>query len=176
MNMSDIDRLTQQYADAFQQLADSMARLDEDVRAVKRHHLPAIKPQIDAVTNHRNALHEAIAQNPQLFEKPRTVVLHGVKVGIQKGKGRLVIEDEQKTIRLIRRHMLADEDMLIIVKESVSRAGLGKLPAAQLKKLAVSVTDAIDKVVIKPTQSDVEKAIDALIKDGLEEFDVEGAA
>ena len=43
------------------------------------------------------SLRALIEESPELFEKPRSVVLHGIKLGYQKGKGGIVWDDADRS-------------------------------------------------------------------------------
>ena len=52
--------------------------------------------------------------------------------------------------------------------ESPDKKMLAELPVNELKKLGCTVADTGDVVVIKPTDSEIEKAVAALLKDAVE--------
>lgn len=142
------------------------------IEQVKRAHLEGLKKQVgDAKATHAE-LTALIAQSPELFQKPRSVVFHGVKLGYVKGKGKMEIEDEPKTIALIRKHFPDQAEVLISVEEHASKKALEQLAAADLKKLGVLVTDAGDVVFAKDTTAEVDKLVAAFLKD---DSDEEGA-
>ncbi|MDF1486722.1 hypothetical protein PY257_16355, partial [Ramlibacter sp. H39-3-26] len=48
---------------------------------------------------------------------------------------------------------------------------LAQLPAADLKKLGISITDAEDEVIVRAVDSEVDKLVDALLKQAGDEGD-----
>lgn len=147
-------------------LSDLVATIDAEQRGVILRHRVALREVFGKTQGAQLALQAEIEANPELFVKPRTIVLHGVKVGYTKGKGRTVIIDEAKTIELIRKHLPEEQAGLLIRKvESVQKDALGQLTAAELKKIGVHVEAATDRVVL----SYVDNAVDALITRLLED-------
>jgi hypothetical protein len=56
-------------------------------------------------------------------------------------------------------------DALIITKESVSREALKDLPGDKLKRIGVNISGSGDSIIIKPIDGDVDKIVQALLKD-----------
>jgi hypothetical protein len=163
--LGDIEKNAKTYADARAKLADVVAELNEGIDALKKQHLPAVRRALNRAAEHHEALRAMIDAAPELFVKPRTLVLHGVKLGYQKGKGGISFEDPARVVQLIRKHLPEQADVLIATKEAPAKDALANLPVADLKRLGCSVVDAGDTIVIKPTDSEVDKMVDALLKD-----------
>lgn len=164
-DLKDIETLARAYADEYQQLAADVEALESAIRALKKKALPAIKRGAERAAVAKEKLKAAIEAAPQLFEKPRTRLFHGVKVGLQKGKGETQIPDEEKTIALIRKHLEDQAEVLIKTEETLVKKALANLAAADLKRIGVNVIEAGDQVVVKVADSDIEKLVDALFKD-----------
>lgn len=92
-----------------------------------------------------------------------------MKVGYQKGKGTISFEDADSVVARIKKHLPDQADVLIKLKETPVKDALAQLSAADLKKIGVTVSEAGDQVVIKPVDSEVDKMVDALLKDVGEE-------
>lgn len=164
-DLKNIETLTREYADTYQQLAADVETLESAIRALKKKALPSIKRAAERAAVAKEKLKAAIEANPQLFEKPRTRLFHGVKVGLQKGKGETQIPNEEKTIELIRKHLKDQAEVLIKTEPSLIKKALANLAAADLKRIGVNVIEAGDQVVVKVADSDIEKLVDALFKD-----------
>lgn len=54
---------------------------------------------------------------------------------------------------------------MISVKESVHKPSVADLTAADLKRLAIRIEDDSDVVTIKTSSADIDKIVDALMKD-----------
>jgi len=160
----DFDRMAQDLAGARMMLKERVQALEAEVAALKRKQLPAIRKWAEAAAENQLALHDAIKESPESFVKPRTMILHGIRFGYQKQKGEISWEDEAKVVMLIRKHFPEQEEMLIKVTETPVKKALGRLPAADLKKLGVTVDNDTDEVFIKATDSDIDRIVEAILK------------
>jgi len=164
MEIKKIEELTARYAEARGVLADEVRELEDAIEALRKLHLPRIKRLIGDAGTKREELACAIESHPELFEMPRTMTFHGVKVGLQKGKGAIVIGNEPKTIALIKKYYDEPKDYLTIV-ERVSRTQIAKLSATELKRLDIKIMGTDDKIVIQPADSEIDKLVEALLKE-----------
>jgi hypothetical protein len=176
-----IEGLTKKYADARDNLSATVQKLEDQIEALKRQYLPAIKKQVAIASAHKLDLKNAIEDSKPLFNRPRTIIMHGIKVGLQKGKGKIEWnkDDVDRIVRLIEKHFPEQTDTLIKIKKSPVKDALENLAAGDLKKLGIVVEATGDQVVIKPTDSQVEKLVEKLLKekdDGDEEHRSEDAA
>ena len=169
--MIEIEQHTKAFADRRAALADIVAELNGGIEALKRKHLPVIKRRVAAAAEAHAALTEAIGESAELFVKPKTVVMHGIKVGYAKGKGKIDFEDGDQVVRLIRKHCADMADVLIVTTEKPSKDALQQLDVATLKRLGCTVDESGDQVVIRPTDSNVDKLVKALLKDATDEQD-----
>lgn len=166
--MSDIETIETEaltYANAMNALATEVNALQIAIDDAKRRRLPAIKRLVERAAHSKGRLYKAIAESRALFERPRTQVLHGVKVGYTKAKGKVEIDDEAAVIKRIRRLLPEDQaELLIRTEEHVHKPAVYDLSVDDLKRLGIEVTGSGDQVVIKLLDSDIEKIVDALLK------------
>lgn len=87
--MSDIEALTKNYADARQRVVDRVTTMNEEIEAIKRKHMRWLKSDVSAAKEQESILVNAISRAKELFDKPKTQIFHGIKVGIRKLVGRL---------------------------------------------------------------------------------------
>lgn len=172
VTLNQIDAKARSFAEARDRLRELCAALDAGLKALQRDHLPGIRRALNRAAEAEAALHAAIEAAPELFAKPKTVVLHGVRVGYMKGKGKIEWESDEKVIRLIRKHLPDLADVLIATVEKPSKDGLAGLSVADLKRVGVTVIDAGDQVYIKSADSALDKMVDALLKSASEEAKV----
>jgi len=166
MSLQTIETMAERYARQRHTLADLVNQINEAQRAIILSQLCSLRLAMAETAAAEDALRNAIEAEPQLFEKPRTRVLHGVKVGYQKGKGKVEIDDEPKTIRYIREKLPTDQaELMIRVTERVERRAVMDLTAADLKRLGIRIVESGDQVVIKPVDSQVDRLIKALLAD-----------
>lgn len=145
------------------ELAGAIHAMERTIARVTSEYMPSIRAQATAVAENRIQLVTLIDANRDLFTSPKTRTFSDIKVGLRKQPGRIGIPDEAKTIALIQKHCPEQLDSLAPVKRTVSKEALEKLPADLLKKLSVEVVADKEEVLIKPQDSDVEKAVAALV-------------
>lgn len=170
--LNDIERATQAYAEARGTLAAHVQDLNSEIEQAKRSKLAAIRRAVARAAEKQAELNALLVDNRALFNKPKTRVLHGVKVGFQKQPGVIEIADEAATLARIKKMFSDDQEMLdLLIKttEKPIKDALGELPGEKLKKLGVKVTDDTDKVIIKPADSEVDKIVNALLAGVTEE-------
>lgn len=158
-----------QFAAARRILNERVQACKAERDAIMRRHLRGIKGAAAACAQYQAELRAAIEAHPDLFVKPRTVTLHGIKVGYQKGKGRIEWADTAKVVELIRRHLGPEAAALIKVSETPIREALLTLDLAALKKIGCTVVETGDQIVIKDTADAVDKLVARLLADGEEE-------
>lgn len=161
-DMTTIEERTRYYAAARDELATRIQALDAEVVTIREQHRAGILEALRAHKEAEDSLRAAIADAPGLFDKPRTRVMHGIRVGYHKGKGGLEIADEDATLKLIRKHCPDKVDALIKVTEKPIRKALQNLDAGLLKKLGVNILGTGDVIVLAATDGDLDKLIKAL--------------
>ena len=169
MSLPDIERRAKALAETRERLAAIVTELNAGIDALHRAQMPALRRAVAAVAGRHDELKALIAEHPELFVRPRTVVMHGIKLGFAKGKGSVEFDDADQVVRLIEKHHPDQVDILVQVEKTPVKAALAQLSAAELKKLGVTVEGTSDVVVIKPTDSAVDKTVKALMKAAIDE-------
>lgn len=169
MNIGDIEVLAKAYADRRALLSERLTALERDLNAIKSKHMKELKRHVTLTAECQTELANAIDASPDLFDKPKTRILHGIKVGFRKGKGKIEWEDDAQLVALIKKKFPDFADGLIITTEVPSATGLQDLDASELRKLGVTVEEAGEQVVVKAVDSDVEKLVKALLKGAMDE-------
>lgn len=163
--LTDIEGKAKKYSVARAGLQEAVAFLQLDLEQSKRRALPRIKKLVAEAKQAAAALKDAIEESPELFEKPRTQVMHGIKLGFQKQKGKIEWDDDERVVALIRKHFPDQFDVLVRTVYEPVKTALSGLSVADLKKIAVEATDSGDAVLIKDTVADVDKLVKALLKE-----------
>lgn len=165
-----IEVATKFYADARNELSAEMDRLRERLKAVQAEHRLPLIALLDQAANARTGLQALLEAHPNLFEKPKTKQLHGIKVGFRKAPGKVEFadDDEAAVIQRVREHLKGKVKTLIATKETVKKEALKDLSAAELASIGVSIVDCGEEVVIKAIDTDLDKLIKGLAAD--EEF------
>src|SRR4051812_38206990 len=94
ITLGDIEKLTANLADHSTALDDTLSEYERELQAVNDKFMRPLKRQAAATATAEAELHHAIESAPHLFEKPRTLTLHGLKIGFSVSKGKLVFTDE----------------------------------------------------------------------------------
>ena len=159
-----IERQADRYAGAREALQARVAQLQDEIAAARRTHAVAIRRLVAAAKSERDALRALVAQSPDAFERPRKRSFHGTIVGYERARGSVVLDDEARTIRLIRQLLPPEQaELLVRVRESVHRPAVYDLTAADLRRLGISIEGAGDAVVIRDALSEVDRLVEALL-------------
>ena len=170
----EFEKLVRDLAAARQALKERVMDLEAAIAQIKKGELPGIRRAAEAAAAKQEALREAIGDHPHLFVKPRTLILHGIRFGFQKGKGEISWGDEAVVIKLIKKNFPEQADILIKTTEKPLKKALALLAAADLKKLGITVEETGDEIFIKATDSEIDKIVNAILK-GKEEEDEDAA-
>lgn len=166
MTLNEIEALAQRYAETYRELEGSVQALEDGVRGLKRKLLPTIRRLAEEGAVRKGELLAAVVTASDLFERPRTQLLAGVKVGLQKRRGQVVIDDEAATIRRIRELLPKDQAELVIrVRESVHKPAVYDLTGGDLKRLGIKIDADTDEAIAKIAGEDIERMVDALLSD-----------
>jgi hypothetical protein len=176
--MTTLDNLSKKAAllsDSRDELRVELLLLDGEMQAVKNAHIKRLQQLTRAVIKHEAELSADIEANTQLFVKPRSQIIDGIKFGLQKQKGSLTWDNTDTVLNrmddLFNKGDIdrAVYDVCVETKYSLVVAGLEKLEGKLLKKLGITISADTDKVLIKSVDSDVEKMLNAVIKDALKQ-------
>lgn len=163
--MQGIEALTRHYAAARKALLLTVDELNERLDKTRSRYIEDIRLGLEDVVKKQEALKRAIEASPELFKKPKTAVFHDIKVGFQKGKGKISWEDDDLLVKRIHR-LIPDQAGVVLKTEEVPvKKALEQLDAKVLKKLGITVEDAGDQVVIRPVDSEAEKEIKAMLRE-----------
>lgn len=142
------------------------ARLLEAAAAI----LPELRAASARERDHQDALYSVVSAEPALFQRPRTRTVHGIKYGWVLGKSSIQIPDEDKTLKLIRAKVPAEQAALIIrVKESVDRHAVLDLSAQDLRRLGIVQVPGQDSPFVSLPKDAVDRLVDTLISETRQE-------
>jgi hypothetical protein len=164
MSMQTIEQLTKQYADARALLAERVRTLTDEVNDAKRRKLPGIKSALSTSKDLQTQLLALIGGNTKLFDKPRSRVFHGIKVGLQKAKGKVAFDSDEQVVKLIRKHLADQFDVLVKTTEKPSKDALLNLPASNLKLIGCRLIETGDAAFAKTIDGEIDKLVDALLE------------
>ncbi|HNV72185.1 MAG TPA: hypothetical protein PKO06_20930, partial [Candidatus Ozemobacteraceae bacterium] len=134
MDLGQLDKMTRDFADARATLEGRVTELNDAIDTIKRKYLPLIKHAVTTALDRKSKLEGEIEKNPQLFVKPRMLILHGIKIGLQKTRDGLAWEDDDQVVKLIKKHFSDQVETLVKVKETPVKQALAQLSVADLRK------------------------------------------
>ena len=165
-SMEDIVALARAFAAA----RATTEALAEDIKALQRKalrsRLRALRTRISEQAASEEALRAAILARPDLFIRPRTVAVDGIRFGLRKQPGRVSVGDEAQAISRLRARFPNRAEALIRVR-GIPRpcSALRKLPAAELAQIGVTLEKATDEVTIAAASGDLDRVVAALLDD-----------
>ncbi|ADE10447.1 host-nuclease inhibitor Gam family protein [Sideroxydans lithotrophicus] len=162
--MQEIETKAKAHAAARLALTNHVTLLNAEIEAVKQKRLKKLREAVATATETGDELLALVSESSELFKKPKSAVLHGIKLGFKKEKGRISFADEDQVLKLIRKHLPDLADVLIVTTEKPSKEAMNNLEAGQLKKIGVTVTADSDMAFISDPTSDVDKIVSALLK------------
>ena len=151
--LAEIEILAKQLADARFNLKEGLDELESKMAAIKKEFMPAIRRAVEKAAQRHEVLRAAIEEEPGLFQKPKTFIFHGIRLGYQKSRGEIIWENTDQVIRLIKKNFPDQAETLIKITETPIKTALAQLSVADLKKIGVTVIETSDEVFIKPTDS-----------------------
>lgn len=171
--LAEIQKHAQACSQARATLTELLHVMQTELDAVKAGSFPAISRAGRKVAALHSKLEALIKAHPDLFAKPRTQVIDGLKFGLQKQRGSMSWDEDDKLIaridKLVAAGDLTDEqrDMLVTRTEKPVVKALEKLDAKTIKRLGITVAADTDEVLIKSVDGEIEKAVNAAIKDAI---------
>ncbi len=176
MSLNQIESLTKKLAETRDQLASIVATLQTNFQILQEDSTPAIKRLVRTAAGHDAAIRAAIDADRSLFIKPRTQVFNGIKVGLHKGKGGVDWDDDDRVVALIEKHFPRSQAELLIktTKKPIAKA-LDDLDVADLKRFGCRVEDTADVIMVKPVDDAVDKFVNALLADAIDQTQSEAA-
>ncbi len=150
--------------------ADLMEKVDRFNKAHLKllvHYVPMLTKASKKMAAAEEALLDEVEAHPEMFEKPnnKSRKLFNWRFGFQKKKGKVEIKDEDKTIKLIKKHLPELASQLISTKEVVSKDAVAKLTVQEAKKISVNVVEDGDVPFAKLVDTEAAKLAKQVLKD-----------
>ncbi len=168
-----IDPLARQYADAQLALDALTNELKVEIDAAVRRRWPDLKRATARTAERYEALFAAVSEAQAAFDKPKTRILHGVRVGFRKQKGSIVVLNEENTCALIRKVLPDQEQVLIATSDRVVMAALEPFDNDMLRKIGCKRVPGKDEAVAKLADTEIDKVVAALMKGAIEKAESE---
>lgn len=110
-------------------------------------------------------LDDLLASNPQLFQKPRSLTVDGVRCGYKKEPDGLDWSDESDVIARIKAMRPELSPLLIRTQESLVIDALGGCSSEDLRVLGIRAIAGADRRFITLGDNDIEKLAKAILTD-----------
>ena len=167
--MREVERLSEEYRLARDRLGTCLQTVQEEIDRVTRLALHDLRRYARAAVEVQSELGELIQSRPEQWDKPRTRTYSGVKVGLRRVAPKLVIPSPEATVDAIRQLHPGQADALIRVKEAPIVSALNGWSEEALAEIHAHPSPPQDELVIKDAFSDLEKALQKILGDALEE-------
>ncbi len=173
--MQDIEQETLEYAGAKRRLDEVMTEFRKEADELKASYAADIRKAMSRVTTRHADLYREIAENRDLFGKPRTQEFDGIVIGLKKGRGRLEITDEEQAITVIEEDFAKLAKLLIKTEKSLVKEAVKKLPEETLAAIGAAIVGKEDRIIIEDVDSQLDKVLSSVLKFQVEELTEEYA-
>lgn len=166
----ELDTAAKTYSTARADVSERVANLDAALREIYRRHMPGLRKAIAVAKTAQDAAAAAVERHPDMFKKPRTMVLHGITLGFKKGAGKIDWDcDDDVLVQRIEKLFKGDETtlgLLIITEKKPAKDALKALDAKDLAKLGVTIDGVGDFVIVSEDDSAGKKLVKRILKEG----------
>lgn len=161
-----IDVAAKAYSQSRETVAERVATYNKEIAAVNRRLLPGIKSASVNAKFFQANLTEQVQAHADLFVKPRTMTLHGIKLGFQKGKGTIEWADDEKLADKIEKLLPELAETLVKTTRKPIAKALQTLDVKTLRALGCTVEETGDFVVVRAVDTAVDKLVARILAEG----------
>jgi|GEM_PF-3393544 len=167
--LTEILGIAESLADISETLKKHLDALEKQRQAIEMEFYKKILPMTRQYSQQKTELERLVSANPQHFIKPRTLEVKGVKFGMKKSKGKLIVEDKAQTLEKIKALLSGKQDLLIEKKEFLVKASLSKLADHEMAAVGVKKEPDINNAVFIQIK-DIENS-QAILQKLVEDYD-----
>ncbi len=164
ITLADLESLALSAQRAHQLLTEEIAALEDALTTTATSHRRVIQSAVGKARSTLAKLYEAVEAAPALFEKPKSRVIHGIKVGYAKAPDTFTVPNEEETIAAIARLLPALATVLVKRESSIVKGALKQLDQEMLLQLGVLVTAGENEIICRPVDGDIDRLVNALLK------------
>lgn len=166
MTFAEIETKTKAFSKANDELSELTREARAEIEPLKNKYVRRIKSSVEKVLSAKEELSEALEEAGELFVKPKTIVIAGVRIGFKKDKNKIVWDDDDKVVELIEKKLDEEQaEQLIKVEKKPIKDAIARLDAATQNKIGCRIEEGKDEVYIKPMDSEIEKFVNSLMKE-----------
>ncbi|WP_422099127.1 hypothetical protein [Variovorax sp.] len=173
--LAEIQKKAQTLSETRDKLSALFITLESNIATVKNGSIGDIRRVARQVASQHNDLVDLIKANPELFAKPRSFIVEGIKFGLQASNGSLKWDDDAKVCERIERLATEGEispeqaELLVVTERKPVANAMRQLEPKLLRRLGVTLEGAGDQPLIKSVDSSIEKAVTAVINAAVKE-------
>ncbi len=153
------------FSEARKELKAEIDDLQHVIETAKRQRMKRLRELVAEAKAKKAELKAEIEAAPEVFKRPKTRVLHQIKVGFAKGRQSLPIADPDGVVKQVRKLFKDRFNALVKVTEAPNKTALIRLPAKDLTRLGLKVREGKNETVVAPEDSEVDKIVTALLDD-----------
>jgi hypothetical protein len=172
MNLAEIERLTREYSKQRAALADKVGEMQTEAAKIRKIYLESIKRAVERAGEAHAALFQAIQEAPELFQKPKSLLLCGITVGYRKAKDRAEWADNEQLAAKIQELFPELYPTLVKVERKPLAKALLLMGEKVLKQLGVTLDRGTDSVIIEADNSEIDRLVEALVREAEQETEV----
>jgi hypothetical protein len=168
VQITEIDQLARQYADAQMALDGLTNDLRTKIDQVVRNAWPELRRATTRAAERYEALYALVSESRAVFDKPKTKILHGVRVGFRKSKDTVQVLNTENTVALIKKHLADQAEVLISTTEKPVQSAIEQLGDGDLKLIGCKRVAGSDEPVAAIAETEIDKVVQALMKSAIE--------
>lgn len=165
VNLKDLETAAKEFSIKSRVLRNIKESLDAEIDEVKSKYIEELKKASSEAGESYQMLLTLVESSEELFSDKKSMSINNVKFGYRKKTGKIEIDNEEFTINKLQELFPENADMYLSKKISISKKALDSLTAAELKKIGVNVIQDSSEAFVKLTDDEVQKLIDALVKE-----------
>ena len=147
-------------------LSEISGKLNRALEKAKDEYMAELKRAVREVADGRADIHNWVDSHRDLFAKTRSRTVHGIKVGLQKGKGKIECDNEDRAMDYIYKYLKPEEHEVLIKRtEKLNKTALNDVDAMDLRKMGVRIVQTGDKVIVKDADGEIEKLVASMLKE-----------
>lgn len=143
------------------------AALSAAITPIYRAHQAGIDAAAEEESAAKANLQLLVDAAPQLFKRPRSITVDGIKCGYRKDDDRLDWDDEANVIAriLVLPELKSMAQVLVRTEQALNIGALSELSADQRRQIGVRRIDGVDQSFITFGDTDVDKVMKAILAD-----------
>lgn len=162
--LAELEQLSEALTAARTALAQETAQLAAHLRLLAAARMPQIRGGVAQVAEAHARLARALDDCEDLFQSPKTRILHGNRLGFRQGRDTLEIPDEGATLARARQLLPADQaELLIRIQERLDKALALELDDDTQQRLGLIRRPGRNAPVIQPVDTDTDHTLKALL-------------